>query len=71
MIERAWEQKIEPLTVRISTAVRITGLSRSRIYELIQSGDLDTTKVGRATLVQYQSLKRLTANETKEESPDL
>ncbi|MBA4092231.1 MAG: DNA-binding protein [Sphingobium sp.] len=60
MIERAWEQKIEPLTVRISTAVRITGLSRSRIYELIQSGDLDTVKVGRATLVQYESLKALT-----------
>ncbi len=63
MIERAWEQKIEPLTVRISTAVRITGLSRSRIYELIQSGDLDTVKVGRATLVQYQSLKRMTRND--------
>ncbi|MBO9621705.1 MAG: helix-turn-helix domain-containing protein [Sphingomonas sp.] len=62
MIERAWEKKIEPLTVRISTAVRITGLSRSRIYELIQSGDLDTVKVGRATLVQYASLKALTAS---------
>jgi excisionase family DNA binding protein len=61
MIERPWEQKIEPLTVRISTAVRITGLSRSRIYELIQSGDLDTVKVGRATLVQFASLKALTA----------
>lgn len=59
MIERAWEQKIEPLTVRISTAVRITGLSRSRIYELIQSGDLETVKVGRATLVQFHSLKSL------------
>lgn len=63
MIERAWEQKIEPLTVRISTAVRITGLSRSRIYELIQSGDLETVKVGRATLVQYRSLRSLTASE--------
>ncbi|WP_278393262.1 helix-turn-helix domain-containing protein [Sphingobium yanoikuyae] len=62
MIERAWEKKIEPLTVRVSTAVRITGLSRSRIYELIQSGDLDTVKVGRATLVQYSSLKLLTGN---------
>lgn len=68
MIERAWEQKIEPLTVRISTAVRITGLSRSRIYELIQSGDLDTVKVGRATLVQYASLKALT---TSRGTPDL
>lgn len=61
MIERAWEKKIEPLTVRIATAVRITGLSRSRIYELIQSGDLETVKVGRATLVQFGSLKALVA----------
>ncbi|WP_439570753.1 helix-turn-helix domain-containing protein [Sphingomonas sp.] len=60
MIERAWEQKIEPLTVRVSTAVRITGLSRSRIYELIQSGEIETVKVGRCTLVQFESLKALT-----------
>src|SRR3546814_10062942 len=44
MIERGWEKKLEPLTVRVATAVRITGLSRSRIYELIQSGDLETVK---------------------------
>ncbi len=71
MIERAWESKIEPLTVRITTAARITGLSRSRIYELIQSGDLEATKVGRATLVQYRSLKLLTGNETSsKDEPD-
>ncbi|MCC6481221.1 MAG: AlpA family phage regulatory protein, partial [Sphingomonadaceae bacterium] len=40
----------EPLTVRVSRAVQITGLSRSRIYELIQSGELETVKVGRSTL---------------------
>ena len=67
MIERAWEQKIEPLTVRISTAVRITGLSRSRIYELIQTGDIETVKVGRATLVQFQSLKSLVSRASPSE----
>lgn len=51
---------IEPLTVRISTAVRLTGISRSRLYELIQSGDLETAKVGRSTLIPYRSLKELT-----------
>jgi excisionase family DNA binding protein len=70
MIERGWEKKIEPLTVRISTAVRITGLSRSRIYELIQSGDIETVKVGRATLVQYRSLKDLTKSEPATPSSD-
>lgn len=57
------ELQLEPLTVRVATAVRLTGLSRSRIYELIQSGDLDIVKVGRATLVQYESLKALTSGQ--------
>jgi excisionase family DNA binding protein len=51
---------IEPLTVRISTAVQLTGISRSRLYELIQSGELETVKVGRSTLIPYRSLKTLT-----------
>lgn len=60
MIDHQTEQALQPLTVRVATAVRITGLSRSRIYELIQSGDLETIKVGRATLIQFQSLRKLT-----------
>ena len=51
---------IEPLTVRIATAVQLTGISRSRLYELIQSGELKTVKVGRSTLIPYASLKALT-----------
>jgi len=50
---------LEPLSVRIATAVQITGISRSRLYELIQSGDLETVKVGRSTLIPYRSLKEL------------
>ena len=60
MIDHEAEQALQPLTVRVATAVRITGLSRSRIYELIQSGDLETIKVGRATLIQFRSLRNLT-----------
>src|SRR3546814_17769861 len=48
---------VEPLTVRISTAVKLTGISRSRIYELNESGDLDTVKVGRSTLIPFKSLQ--------------
>lgn len=51
---------MEPLTVRIATAVEMTGISRSRLYELIQSGDLDTVKIGRSTLIPFKSLKALT-----------
>lgn len=50
---------LEPLSVRIATAVQLTGISRSRIYELIQSGDLETVKIGRSTVIPFRSLKRL------------
>lgn len=60
MIDHMAEQALQPLTVRVATAVRITGLGRSPIYQLIQFGDLETIKVGRATLVQFRSLRNLT-----------
>jgi excisionase family DNA binding protein len=53
------ELTIEPLAVRIAMAVKLTGISRSRIYELIEAGDLQTVKVGRSTLIPYSSLKGL------------
>lgn len=50
---------LEPLTVRIPTAVQLTGISRSRLYELIQSGDLEIVKLGRLTLIPFDNLKSL------------
>jgi excisionase family DNA binding protein len=49
----------DPLTVRIAEAVRLTGLCRSKIYELIASGDIETVKVGRCTLIPMTSLRAL------------
>jgi len=43
-------------------AFRQTMTVQAQVYELIQSGELETTKVGRATLIQYRSLKLLTDN---------
>ena len=57
------EPGMDPLTVRISTAVKLTGISRSRIYELIQSGDLKVKKIGRSTLIPFSALKGLVASE--------
>lgn len=51
----------EPLAVRIPDAVRMTGIGRSKLYELIASGDLETIKVGRCTLVTVDALKALLA----------
>lgn len=49
----------EPMTVRIDVASKLTGISTSRLYELIQAGRLETVKVGRINLICYRSLKEL------------
>ena len=48
----------EPISVRIPEAVRLTGLSRSRLYELMRSGDIEFVKVGSSTLILVMSLRR-------------
>lgn len=51
----------EPLAVRIPDAVRMTGIGRSKLYQLIASGELETVKIGRCTLVPFDALKDLLA----------
>ena len=52
----------EPLAVRIPDAVRMTGIGRSKLYQLIASGKLETVKIGRCTLITLDALKGLLAN---------
>lgn len=57
---RAWAfepTKADPISVRISDAVRLTGLSRSKIYQLIAAGEIETAKVGRSTIIPLRSLR--------------
>lgn len=53
------ETTLEPISVRIADAIRLTGIRRSKLYELIASGDLETVKIGRCTLVPVASLQAL------------
>ena len=53
---------IEPaplLSVRVGEASRMIGIGRTKLYELFKAGDLETVKIGRATLVTMRSLRRL------------
>ena len=47
------------LSVRIKEACRLTGIGRSKLYELIASGDVDVVKVGAITLIPMASLRKL------------
>lgn len=48
----------QPLTVRIPEACRITGIGRSKLYELINAGEIRIVKVGTITLVPVDSLRQ-------------
>lgn len=46
-----------PLTVRVNEACRLTGIGRSKLYELIAAGEIGIIKVGAITLIPMASLK--------------
>ncbi|TGX55847.1 AlpA family phage regulatory protein [Sphingomonas gei] len=54
---RAGGDAFEPISVRIPTAVAMTGFSRSRIYELIATGEIEIAKDRRSTLILVSSLR--------------
>jgi excisionase family DNA binding protein len=50
---------MEPVTVTIADTQRVTGLGRTKLYELIGAGRLQTIKIGRRTLVKTDSIRAL------------
>jgi len=50
---------MEPISTTITGACQATGLSRSRLYELIAANRITTFKMGRRRLVRIDSLRNL------------
>ncbi len=48
---------MKPINVSILDAARILGIGRSKLYELINDGALETVKLGTRTLVRVASIK--------------
>lgn len=48
-----------PITYSVRDACSVSSLGRTRLYELIKSGKVATIKVGRRTLIDAVSLRRL------------
>ena len=46
------------LAVRIPEACRISGIGRSKLYELIGAGEIPVIKVGAITLILVESLRQ-------------
>lgn len=54
--------KAPPIAVTVSDAVRVSGISRSSLYEALKRGDLIAHKAGRRTLIPFVALEQYVAN---------
>ena len=48
---------LETISVRVPVACAMTGFNRSRVYELIASGELEIAKDGVSTFILVSSLR--------------
>lgn len=53
------QSPIDPILLRMADAVAISGFSRTKLYEEAAAGRLRMVKLGRATRVDYASLRAL------------
>jgi excisionase family DNA binding protein len=54
---------LEPLAYSIKEACRVSSLGRTRLYQLIGEGKLETRKIGKRTLIPAASLRALISGE--------
>lgn len=57
MKRAAIRSPVEPITVRVTVALQMLGLGKTKFYELLGRGDIRTIKVGRTTLVVVASIR--------------
>jgi hypothetical protein len=55
------DKDLEPITVRMPVAKKVTGLGETKIRELITAGIIKSKTIGRTRLIVYASLKALVA----------
>jgi excisionase family DNA binding protein len=54
---------LEPVTVTVPAAIKYSGLGRTKLYELVAKGEVDSVRIGTRRLIVFASLKaRLTNN---------
>ena len=51
------KKNVDPLAVSVSEAAQLVGLSRPKVYQLMQAGDFPSFKVGTRTLIPMDGLR--------------
>jgi excisionase family DNA binding protein len=58
------DESLDPVTVTIPDAVRLSGLGRTKLYELLTNGEIQSVRVGTRRLIVFASLKALLTPKT-------
>jgi excisionase family DNA binding protein len=62
MRHRPLERTMNRLTTSVAEARKSLGIGHTKLYELINSGDLKTIRIGRRRLIIVDSIERLVAD---------
>lgn len=57
------------LTVRVPIAAAMLGIGRTKLYELIGAGEIETIKVGRITLIAMRALEDFVERQSRASAP--
>jgi excisionase family DNA binding protein len=57
----------EPICVKVVEAAHMIGVGRTKLYELIASGDVEVVKLGKSTRIVTASLHRLVTRQREPE----
>jgi excisionase family DNA binding protein len=55
---------MDPLLISVQEAARMLSIGRTSIYQLMNSGELETMKLGRRRLITIESLRRVTERQS-------
>jgi excisionase family DNA binding protein len=61
---------LEPVTVTVSAAIKYSGLGRTKLYELLSKGEIESVRVGTRRLIVFASLKARLTNKFGEVAHD-
>lgn len=50
---------MEPITVTTADAARLIGIGKTKLFQLIGAGELETVRLGGQRLVKVSSIRRL------------
>jgi excisionase family DNA binding protein len=64
------DESLDPVTVTIPVALRVSGLGRTKLYDLLSKGEIQSVRIGTRRLIVFASLKALLTPKTAQSAAE-